>query len=369
MACRGSLAVVLSVVAAVVALADAYLWRRLVVDVGWSPSWSRVLTWATIGLAVATPLAVLAGRVVAPRWSRWWLMPTYVWIGTATLACAALLAVDLVRLVLGAPTPRAGALAVVVFTLVSAAWASVEGRRVRVVRVDVPIARLPRALDGLTIVQLSDLHVGPILGRRFVERVVAMAQALAPDVVAITGDLVDAPVAELAADVAALARLRAPLGCYFVTGNHEFHVDADAWCDHLGRLGVRVLRNARVTLARGDAALELAGIDDDEGAPPELASVLAGRDREVPLVLLAHRPHAIGAAQRHGVDLQLSGHSHGGQLWPLPWLLRLDRFGRPGLRRFGATQRYVSCGTGHSGPPMRLGAPAEITQIVLRCAG
>ena len=178
-------------------------------------------------------------------------------------------------------------------------WAAVEGRRFRLERVEVPLAKLHPALDGFRLVQLSDVHLGPTTGHAFLSKVVDAVNRLSPDAVVVTGDLVDASVEQLAADVAPLARLSSKFGCFFVTGNHEYHAGAAAWCAHLTTLGIRVLRNERVELARGGHVVDLAGTDDSdaaglaEGFREDLARALAGRDMSRPLVLLAHQPKAV----------------------------------------------------------------------------
>jgi predicted MPP superfamily phosphohydrolase len=367
-----------------VAAGHGYLWIRLVRDAGLSESIVRTSAWILGAFAVSIPAAVVTSRLVPPRWSRWWVTPVYLWLGTAFLLALSSIAVDLVHAALALATPvldppgpapdraRAGAVAALVVGLAASVWAAREGRRVRVERVDVRLDRLPAELDGLRIVQISDLHVGPTVDRQFVEHVVTTVNDLAPDLVAITGDLVDASVDDLERDVASLATLRSTWGTWFVTGNHEYHAGADRWCAHLGRLGIRVLSNERVELKRDGHAIDLAGIVDPEaaclglGPAPDLGRAVAGRDTSRPLILLAHRPGAIHEAVRHGVDLQLSGHTHGGQLWPMGWLLRLGQPIVAGLAKVGDTVVYVSRGTGHSGPPMRLGARAEITELVLR---
>jgi predicted MPP superfamily phosphohydrolase len=242
----------------------------------------------------------------------------------------------------------------------------------RLQEVEIELERLPSALDGTTIVQLTDLHLGPTLGREWMERIVARTNALEPDVVAITGDLVDGSVEELALAAAPVAGLRARHGVYFVTGNHEYYSGVDEWLAEIRRLGVRVLRNERVTIGDGADAFDLAGVDDYHaqgmapGHGPDLPAALAGREATRELVLLAHQPKAVHEAARLGVGLQLSGHTHGGQIWPFGLLVRLQQPYVAGLAREGGTQLYVSRGTGYWGPPMRLGAPAEITRIVLR---
>lgn len=367
---RTSLVALLVVGTGLVIAGHALLWARLVQDVGLSPAIERALSWTLVGLAASIPVGVITSRLVPPRWARWWIVPVYYWIGAATLLLCSVVTVDLLCVALGPVPAHARASTALVLGVGASIVAAIEGRVVRIVRVEVVLHKLPSALDGLRIVQISDLHIGPTLGRRFVERTVATVDGLAPDIVAITGDLVDASVRDIGYDVAPLARLTPRYGTYFVTGNHEYHAGADAWCEHLGTLGIHVLRNASVVIEHGGHVLHVAGVDDDEaardGGGSDLDAAIAGCDPRRALVLLAHQPRAIHDAVRRGVDLQLSGHTHGGQLWPVAWLMRLGQPLVAGLARFGETSLYVSCGTGHSGPPMRLGAPAEITELVLR---
>jgi predicted MPP superfamily phosphohydrolase len=240
--------------------------------------------------------------------------------------------------------------------------------RVGVKQVRVPLAKLPDALSGYTIVQLTDVHVGPTIGRAFIEEIVRTTNALEPDVVAITGDLVDGSVANLGALVEPLRDLKAKDGVFFVTGNHEYYSGADEWIAYLRTLGVRVLRNERVELKAG---LDLAGVDDTSahnfghGHGENIPAAMNGRDPARALVLMAHQPKAVLEACKHGVDLQLSGHTHGGQIWPWGYAVRLDQPHVAGLHDHKGTAIYVSRGTGYWGPPLRVGAPAEITRIEL----
>ena len=196
-----------------------------------------------------------------------------------------------------------------------------------------------------------------------------------PDVVAIVGDLVDGEVAELREDVAPLADLVSDQGVFFVTGNHEYFVDTRDWLRHLPTLGVEVLHNERVAIRRGTGSFELAGIDDrtaaGSGIPgqgADLEAALDGRDDTTPVVLLAHQPVMVEQARAAGVDLQLSGHTHGGQLWPFDYVVRLDQPSVQGWSRHGNTQLYVTAGAGYWGPPMRVGATPEVTVVELRAA-
>jgi predicted MPP superfamily phosphohydrolase len=239
--------------------------------------------------------------------------------------------------------------------------------------VPVRLPGFPPALSGFRVALLSDLHVGSVLGRRFVERVVERTSALRPDLVAIVGDLVDGTPSILGPALEPLSRLWAPHGVFFVTGNHEYYSGVDAWLVHLPRLGIRVLQNERVEVgdrSPGGARFDLAGVHDWHAARfaegPDLQKALRGRFPERPLVLLAHQPAQVEEASQAGVSLQLSGHTHGGQIWPFGAMVGLQQPYISGLHRHGpVTQIYVTRGTGFWGPPIRILAPAEITTIVL----
>ncbi|MEW2392410.1 metallophosphoesterase [Streptomyces venezuelae] len=235
----------------------------------------------------------------------------------------------------------------------------------KVKRVTVPLAKLPRAAHGFRIAVVSDIHLGPILGRDFTRRVVDTVNATQPDLIAVVGDLVDGSVEHLAPAAAPLAGMRARHGAYFVTGNHEYFSGAEQWVDHVRELGLHPLRNARTELP----GFDLAGVDDvageDEGKGPDFAKALGDRDRSRASVLLAHQPVVIHDAVEHGVDLQLSGHTHGGQLWPGNLIADLANPTLAGLERYGDTQLYVTRGAGAWGPPVRVGAPSDITVVEL----
>jgi uncharacterized protein len=240
-------------------------------------------------------------------------------------------------------------------------------------RVPVTLPGLAPALDGLRIVTFSDGHLSAMSSTRRFERLVELVNEQRPDVVAIVGDLVDGELAELREEVAPLADLVSEQGVYFVTGNHEYFVDTTAWLRHLPTLGVEVLRNERVPIRRGGAYVDLAGIDDrtaiSSGIPghgADLDTALDGRDDAVPLVLMAHQPVQVQQAAAAGVGLQLSGHTHGGQLWPFDYAVLLDQPVVQGLTRVGDTQLYVTTGAGFWGPPMRIGARPEVAVVELR---
>ncbi|MFC8369975.1 metallophosphoesterase [Streptomyces sp. NPDC057238] len=235
----------------------------------------------------------------------------------------------------------------------------------RVKRVTVPLAKLPRAAHGYRIAVVSDIHLGPVLGRGFAQKVVDTVNSTQPDLIAVVGDLVDGSVKDLGPAAAPLAQLRARHGSFFVTGNHEYFSGAEQWVEEVRRLGLNPLENARTELPHFD----LAGVNDvageDEGQGPDYAKALGDRDRGRACVLLAHQPVQIHDAVDHGVDLQLSGHTHGGQLFPGNLVAGLANPTLAGLDRYGDTQLYVSRGAGAWGPPTRVGAPSDVTVIEL----
>jgi len=241
-----------------------------------------------------------------------------------------------------------------------------------VVEVDVHLRDLPVGLRGFTITQISDIHVGPTIKRGFLERIVDQVNRLESDLIAITGDLVDGSVPELAPHVEPLARLKARHGSFFVTGNHEYYCGAAAWVGELRRLGVSVMQNQHVVLHHNGQPLVLAGVNDysahhfDERERSDPQAALAGAPQNVALkILLAHQPRSAFAAQAAGFHLQLSGHTHGGQFFPWNFFVRLQQPFTAGLHRLKDLWVYTSRGTGYWGPPKRLGAPAEITRFRL----
>ncbi len=265
------------------------------------------------------------------------------------------------------------ALLVVAASLVATAVGAWNARRTAaVVRVDVPIAGLPPALHGFTIAQISDIHVGPTIRANYVRAIVDRVNRLQADMVAVTGDLVDGSVAELAAHVAPLAALTSRHGSFFVTGNHEYYSGAHAWIAELRRLDITVLLNEHVVLRHGGSEMVVAGVTDHsahhfdarhrsdprialDGSPPDAAMRL----------LLAHQPRSAMAAADAGFHLQLSGHTHGGQFWPWNLFVRLQQPFTAGLHRLQGLWVYTSRGTGYWGPPKRFGAPSEITRLRL----
>ena len=361
-----------------VAAAHYYVVKGFVLDPALPEPW-RSLGIALVPLAFVGVFAQLAlERSLRPPWLRIVSWPFALWMGVFWLGFVALLFTDAAFTLMGAAsstTPlelsRGRAFAAGALVLVAGSVALRAGLRVpRVKRVEVALRSWPRALDGFRIAQISDIHIGPILGRGFAEKLVARVNALAPDLVAVTGDLVDGGVDQVGAEVAPFGALRAKHGVFFVPGNHDFYSGLDGWLARVQELGIRVLRNERVAVA-GPAGFDLAGVDDHRGdwrlgSTEDVAAAVLGRDPQRVLVLLAHDPATFPAALAAGVDFQISGHTHGGQLWPFKWLVRIATPFVAGLYRRGASQIYVTRGVGFWGPPMRLFAPNEIAEIVIR---
>ncbi|HTO68364.1 MAG TPA: metallophosphoesterase [Myxococcota bacterium] len=368
--------------------AHVYIAQRLVLDAGLEGA-ARALGLGAVAFGFACLLGLpFAERLLPPRWTRWVAWPASIWMGVAFLCLVALLAGDGLRWAAGGvayaagndPLPYASAARVQaqltgVFVLLASVAALFYGLRPpRLARVEIPLARWPRGLDGFRIAQISDIHIGPLRDRRFARHLAERVNALDADLVCVTGDLVDGPAHHIADEVAPFGALRGRHGVFFVTGNHDHYSGANDWVAVVERLGFTALRNRHVQI-RGEAgAFTLAGVDDHrggfgDGQREDLGRALDGRDPELPLVLLAHDPSTFKRASQKGVDLQLSGHTHGGQIWPFRYLVRLAVPFVAGRYRRGDAELYVSRGTGFWGPPMRLFAPAEITELTLRSAG
>ncbi|WP_328959461.1 metallophosphoesterase [Kitasatospora purpeofusca] len=414
-------------VLALLTLVHWYLWRRLVRDVS-APGgrWRRTGTVLAVVLPLLSVGALVGGRAFPIAVERWFAWPGYLWLAVLLYLLLGLAVGELARPLLlrlpsratraaavpdvpasdaptadtrtsdepgvnepgvnepGSDEPAAPAVqaapsperrlfvARAVAIGASGAAAAVVGtgmygvlRGPRLKQVTVPLAKLPAGAHGYRIAVVSDIHLGPILGRAHTQRIVDTINAAKPDLITIVGDLVDGTVPELGRDAEPLAQLRARDGAYFVTGNHEYFSGAAPWVDFVRELGVHPLQNARVELG----GFDLAGVNDiageREGDGPDFGRALGDRDPARTAVLLSHQPVTIHDAVRHGVDLQLSGHTHGGQLWPGNFVAELANPTVAGLARYGDTQLYVTRGAGAWGPPVRVGAPSDITLVTL----
>ena len=379
------------------AVLHAYVGWRVAPALG-APPWQTVLVAALVVSAVLMPFGLLGGRLLRQPWA-----DRLSWVGLllmglfssllvlTALRDAALLVLFLADLVLPGRLPlvllaRRSAAAVPVLALLVTTLGFLNAQRTpAVVRVDVPIKGLPEALHGFTLAQISDIHVGPTIKQAYLQRIVRQVNALRADVVAITGDLVDGSVAALAAHVAPLAGLQSRHGTFFVTGNHEYYSGAHAWITELRRLGLTVLMNEHVVLHHGNALhgdaqddsqimapLVLAGVTDfgahhfDEAHRSDPYAAIDGAPPAALVrVLLAHQPRSAAAAANAGFDLQLSGHTHGGQFYPWNLFVRFQQPFTAGLGKLQDLWVYTSRGTGYWGPPKRFGAPSEITAVRL----
>ncbi|SEN00755.1 metallophosphoesterase [Nonomuraea pusilla] len=396
--------------------AHYYLWRRLVRSTTGPGRLRTALTYVLAGLLLLVVATFLGMRL---GWGEWLAWPGYLWVALMFYLVVILAVLEVPRAVASAllsrserasrrrsaPEPRpvavpvggppagaeepvesvpapmsrrlflgrttaavagAGALGTVGYGVSSALGDPV------IERVAVRLPRLDARLGGLRFAVVSDIHLGPLTGRGHTERIVRMINGLEADVVAIVGDLVDGSVARLGALARPLKDLESRYGAYFVTGNHEYYTQngPGEWIEELGELGVRSLRNERVEIRHGGAVLDLAGVNDVNGATagdgPDFAKALGGRDRGRSTVLLAHQPVQVEQAAAHGVDLQLSGHTHGGQIAPFNLVVGLQQPVVSGLATVEGVQVYVTRGAGFWGPPVRVGAPPEITLLELR---
>lgn len=364
------------------ALLHLYLGLRLVPDLPAGLAWQAGVGLLLVFSAALMPLGLLAPRLRSRRHA-----DGLAWVGLGLMGLFSSLFVltvlrDVVLLVawpfggLGASVEGYSAVAVLALGgMVTLAGFLNARRTASVVRVDVPIRDLPEDLHGFTIAQITDIHVGPTIKARYVQAIVDRVNGLRPDMVAVTGDLVDGSVSELAAHVAPLAGLSSRHGTYVVTGNHEYYAGAHAWIDELRRLELTVLMNEHVVLRHGEGQVVVAGVADwsahhfDPSHRSDPVGAVAGAPADAGArLLLAHQPRTAALAAEAGYDLQLSGHTHGGQFFPWNLFVPLQQPFTAGLHRLRDLWVYTSRGTGYWGPPKRFGAPSEITCLRLVAA-
>ncbi|CAM2753271.1 metallophosphoesterase [Skermania piniformis] len=352
-------------------------WTLLAAGADW-PRAVVVVGGLIFAAAAAAPIALFSG--LGRRSDRLMALGTTVlgvlWVLFVWSVLGQLL--GLAMLLIGIDNPiraRVVASVVVAVSALLLGWGFVAAMRVpQVVRRDVVLDRLGRRLDGLQVALITDTHFGPINRARWSAGVVAKLNQLDADIVCHLGDIADGAVGRRQPQAAPLADVRARLARVYVTGNHEYFSDAQDWLDYMAEIGWTPLHNRHLLVRRGVDGLVIAGIDDataaGSGVPghgASLATALAGSHRDLPVLLLAHQPKQVVAAAAIGIDLQVSGHTHGGQIWPFNFLVRLDQPVVHGLSRHGPrTQLYTSRGTGFWGPPFRIFAPSEITLLTLR---
>ena len=370
----------LSIFALILGILHFYIYQRSVYYLQLDSTNQIYAAAILASLAILTLLA-LPLRHVLGRWfaafTAWIIYP---WMGCGLLLFSGFLIADFIWLLINSlatispslTLQKNFGLAIFAITGTLAAYALWNGLHfVKTRFVKVGLKKLPTSLDGLRIVQITDVHIGQTLDGKWLQKIVDRINALNADIIAITGDLVDGSVLELQAQIAPLANLKAKYGVYFVTGNHEYYSGADQWCQHLQNIGITVLRNRHVSINIRENAIDIAGVDDwssrHSAVGHDLNKAVKHRNIHNPLILLAHQPITMHEAALHNVDLQLSGHTHGGQIWPFNYFVYLQQPVLKGLSQHPNSdlQIYVSAGTGFWGPPMRFGTFAEITCIDL----
>lgn len=384
-----------------VALGHLYLWRRLVVDTTLPrTAGRRVGTVAIVAAFLVLMSALVVTRRVPPEYGKFFAWPGFVWLAVLFYLAIALGIAEIPRRILlrrvaaapvavGAgpepvepvevvPDPSRRlfiARSVAIGSGIAASGVVGYGMTQalgapQLLNVPVTLDKLRSSLSGFRIAVVSDIHLGPLLGRSHTERIVRMINEQEADLVAIVGDLVDGTVAELGEAAAPLRDLVSKHGSFFVTGNHEYFSGHEQWIAELDRLGVNPLRNEGLTVAGG---IDVVGVNDVTGRSyddgPDFGRALSKRDPNNPVVLLSHQPVLVTDASSHGVDLQLSGHTHGGQMVPFNLFVPLQQPSTAGLSKVDDTWLYTSRGAGFWGPPVRVGAPPDITMIELRSAG
>jgi predicted MPP superfamily phosphohydrolase len=374
------------------ALMHYYFWRRMVKDTDLSRSGRRFGTTAVLALFLLLPVSRLLLKVFSFHQLFPILWFAYLWLGILMLFFFFFLFADILKFLfkitryikqrkhpLTLPDP--GRRRFLARSLASSASVLVLGTSAFAIKkcIDPPtvntfsikLTGFPPGLKGFSLVQISDIHIGAMSMRAELEEIVAIVNELQPDLVAITGDLMDGTVEELAGELSPLAKLKAPHGVFFVTGNHEYYSGVEKWLPEIERLGITVLNNNRIEIRQGSDAFVLAGVTDDQAGKfgkehaPDFNKALGGISKTSAVVLLAHQPRAVEKAAQYGVDLVLSGHMHGGQIWPFMYLTPIQQPYLKGFYRHDKTLLYVSQGTGYWGPPMRLGTSKEITKFIL----
>jgi predicted MPP superfamily phosphohydrolase len=366
----------------IIGLVHFYLWKRLVLDPLRPGRARRIGSVVAVLLAILVPATLTGVRSGAAEWLAW---PGYLWLALMFYLLVTLVVLEVPRLAVRLwwrrkPPAEEGdgierrvllARGAAIFAGLTAASVTGYGMKTalgppRLDRVQLPLPKLPRAMDGTRLAVVSDIHLGPLTGTHHVSRIVNLINSVQADIVCVVGDLVDGTVAELGRFAAPLADIESRFGAFFVTGNHEYYSGYEPWVAEVARLGVRPLRNERLAIA----GLDLAGVNDLGGAQfgdgPDFRKALGDRDPARPVVLMAHQPVAAVQAAPYGVDLQVSGHTHGGQMAPFNLLVRLQQPVVSGLGRVDGVPVYVTNGAGFWGPPVRVGAPPQVTVIELR---
>jgi predicted MPP superfamily phosphohydrolase len=358
-----------------------YIYKRALQALSLGGTFLPLFKILLLALILSFPIGRLMDRFYRCETSYYITMVGSFWLGAMLYFFLALVFIDLLRVVNyyfnifpqfidNNPVTTGRVLFICAFLLVSItlSFGFHSARNAKITQIDIPLEKLSPQHNALSIVQISDVHLGTIINKERLIEIVDKVNATDPDLVLITGDLVDENVAKLEDMVEPLSNIKSRLGVFAVTGNHEFYAGVDEAVRFMEQAGVCVLRNRYVTI---DSILNLVGVDDITGERqfgtknPSLEVVMMGIDKSLPTILMNHSPVNLKNAEAAGIDLQLSGHTHKGQLFPLNFITDLLYTVHSGYARIGKMQIYVSNGVGTWGPPVRVGAPPEIVQIIL----
>lgn len=379
-----------SIVTIVIGSIHYYLSIRLFRDTGLPQIWKTIGIYAIVTLLLYLLTAILLSQYLPIKYSQPLLWIAYLWMGIMMLLFFTLLFTDLLKVILYiyfkltisnefvidierrqfiSGLLAAGASAIVL----AASGIGVINYYSKpfVNRIQITLSGLPKIFNGFKIVQISDLHIGQLMTKSKLEEIVQQVNSLKPDLIAITGDLVNGSINLLSNEVTPIKHLEAKNGVFFVTGNHEYYSGVENWIAEIEKLGIRVLSNENTKINYGNDSFYVAGVNDHEAKrfgekhAADFNKALSGLDKNLKVILLAHQPIAVREAAEYGVDLVLAGHTHGGQLWPFNYLVYLQQPYIKGFYEYKKTKLYVNQGTGCWGPPMRLGTKNEITEVTI----
>jgi len=373
----------------ILSLIHYYIWRKLFRNTGLPKYLKKLSLYILITLLLFFIFAQILSRVLPFNYSIPFLWLAYLWIGIMLLIFICLVFIDVIRFIVfifskifissnsEIDLERRQFISQITASGVSITVAAVSGISVFnylskpiVKKLNISLNGLPSTFNGFKIVQISDLHVGQLMTQATLQKVVQQVNDLNPDLIAITGDLVDGSIDKLSSEITPIKDFSAPHGVFFVTGNHEYYSGAEKWIEEIRSLGITVLENENVKIKINNDSFTLAGVNDHEASrfgnkhAADFKKALSQSNNNN-VVLLAHQPIAAKEIADYNVDLVLSGHTHGGQIWPIHYLVYLNQHFVKGLHRYKKTQIYVNQGTGCWGPPMRLGTQNEITEITL----
>ncbi len=367
-----------------------YLWLRFIRDTGLNGTIKNIGTYVLISLAISFPLTIALSRLLSFKYSFPLIWVSYLWLGVMMLLFFLLLFTDFVKVILYvfskflssneniASPERRKFISGIITTGASATVLIASGFGLKnyysiaiVKKINMLLTGLPDVFKGFRIVQISDLHIGQLMTGKKLKEIVEQVNSLKPDLIAITGDIADGSVENLLNEVLPLRKLKSKRGVYFVTGNHEYYSGVDDWTIAIERMGIKVLNNESIKIEKGNDFFYLAGVTDHSAKrfgkdhAADFKKALSGLEKEKKKILLAHQPIAVREASQYGTDLVLSGHTHGGQIWPFNYFVYLQQPYLKGFYQYKNTKLYVNQGTGCWGPPLRLGSENEITEILL----